>query len=387
MTDGRLDAIVAGGGIVGAACAAALARAGMRVALVERGAIASGATSAGMGHSVVMDDSPAQFALTRYSQQLWASLAPHLGPDAEFAARGTLWIAADEEEMAEAERKHAYYGERGVPTRLLSADELAAAEPNLRPGLHGALLVQEDAIVHPPAVAVHLAEEARALGATLLMGHGVTRLADGQAILDDGGRLAAPRLVNAAGPWAPELTAGLPVRKRKGHLVRAGFPVGFVGHQLVELGYLKSAHAVTEDSVAFNVQPRASGQLLIGSSRQFVDESQAPNQPVLDAMLVRAAAYMPALGRLESMEVWTGFRAATPDKLPLIGPSATDPTLWIATGHEGLGITTSLGTAALLAACLADVLPPIPIEPYLPARFVQPEQWQAQKETPCNGQA
>jgi glycine/D-amino acid oxidase-like deaminating enzyme len=374
MTGARFDAIVAGGGIVGAACTAALARAGMRVALVERGAIACGATSAGMGHIVVMDDSPAQFALTRYSQQLWASLAPRLGPDAEFAARGTLWIAADEEERSEAERKHAYYGERGVPTRLLSALELAAAEPNLRAGLAGALLVEEDAIVHPPAVAVHLAEQARALGATLLIGRGVTSLADGQAILDDGSSLTAPRLVNAVGPWAPELSAELPVKKRKGHLVRAAFPVGFVRHQLVELGYLKSAHSVTADSVAFNVQPRASGQVLIGSSRQYGDESPAPNQPVLDAMLARAAAYMPALGHLESIEVWTGFRAATPDKLPLIGPSPADPTLWIATGHEGLGITTSLGTAALLAACLTGVLPPIPIEPFLPARFARAHQ-------------
>ena len=64
-------------------------------------------------------------------------------------------------------------------------------------------------------------------------------------------------------------------------------------------------------------------------------------------MMDRATLYMPGLPSLTALRSWTGFRAATPDKLPLIGP-AEDPTVFLATGHEGLGITTSLGTARLL---------------------------------------
>jgi glycine/D-amino acid oxidase-like deaminating enzyme len=90
MTAARFDAVIAGGGIVGAACAAALTAAGMKLALVERDALGSGATAAGMGHIVVMDDSPAQFALTRCSHQLWQALASQLGPRAEYEACGTL---------------------------------------------------------------------------------------------------------------------------------------------------------------------------------------------------------------------------------------------------------------------------------------------------------
>src|SRR5271170_1530936 len=135
MTAARFDAVIAGGGIVGAACAAALTRGGMRVALVERDALGSGATAAGMGHIVLMDDSAAQFALTRASQQLWKAQAQKLNPRAEYEVCGTLWVAADDEEMAEAERKHAYYHERGVPAKLLSAHELGEAEPNLRADL------------------------------------------------------------------------------------------------------------------------------------------------------------------------------------------------------------------------------------------------------------
>jgi len=365
----RFDAVIAGGGIVGTACAAALAKAGMRVALVERDALGSGATAAGMGHIVVMDDSPAQFALTRCSQLLWQALAPGLGPRAEYERCGTLWVAADDEEMAEAQRKHGYYETRNVPTRLLSSRELAEAEPNLRPGLAGALLVEDDAVVYPPAVALHLAGQAHAAGATIVIGHSVTRMGDGEAALDDGSVFAAPRVINATGAWSPQITQGLPVRKRKGHLVITDRAPAFVRHQLVELGYLKSAHALTSDSVAFNVQPRKTGQILIGSSRQFGDESPQVDPAILSAMLQRAALYMPALGRLPAIRVWTGFRAATPDKLPLIGPSPADPTLWLGTGHEGLGITTALGTAALIAAHMTGEEPPIAHQPYLPARF------------------
>ena len=78
----------------------------MRVAIVEPDVIGGGATAAGMGHIVVMDDSEAQFALTRYSQQLWQAIAGELPRDVEYMPCGTIWVAADEEEMREVRRKH-----------------------------------------------------------------------------------------------------------------------------------------------------------------------------------------------------------------------------------------------------------------------------------------
>jgi glycine/D-amino acid oxidase-like deaminating enzyme len=363
------DVVVVGGGIVGAACALYCTQAGFRVALIERDFLGSGATAAGMGHIVVMDDSEAQFALTRRAQQLWQKLAATLPPSAEYEVRGTIWIAADDDELNEAARKHDYLNTREVPSRLLTGRELAALEPNLRSGLAGGLLVPEDGVVYPPAVALHMAHQARSLGAILLVGRSVTSLAHGEATLDDGTRVSAPRLVNATGADAGVCTPGLPMKKRKGHLVITDRYPGFVNHQLVELGYLKSAHSLTTDSVAFNVQPRQTGQVLIGSSRQYGNEDSSVDQALLTAMLNRAALYLPAIASLNVLRVWTGFRAATPDKLPLIGPLAGDPTLWLATGHEGLGITTALATAELLASAFTGTTPAIAPEPYLPERF------------------
>jgi glycine/D-amino acid oxidase-like deaminating enzyme len=124
--------------------------------------------------------------------------------------------------------------------------------------------------------------------------------------------------------------------------------------------------------VAFNIQPRATGQMLIGSSRELAGWDATTNRDVLRRMLDRAVQFMPALGRLSVVRTWTGLRPATPDKLPLIGPWAPTSGLWIAAGHEGLGITTSLGTARLLADLIAGRQPPFDATPFSPARVLAP---------------
>jgi len=380
MSNAAYDVVIVGAGIVGAACADELARRGLRVAVADADVVGSGATAAGMGHIVVMDDSDAQFALTRFSQQLWQELRPELPDDVEYEQCGTIWIAADEEEMIEVRGKRDYYGERGVPTQVLDAQALYRLEPNLRAGMAGGFLVPEDGVLYPPCAARFLMERAQKQGAKLHLGVPVAQIGRGQVRLADGTEIAAAIIVNAAGARAAELTPGLEIKKRKGHLVITDRYPGFVRHQLVELGYLKSAHSVSGDSVAFNVQPRRTGQILIGSSRQYGAEHKEVDHSVLVRMLQRAQEYMPGLAQMSTVRTWTGFRASTPDKLPLIGPWAGDATsgtagdatgdksIFLATGHEGLGITTSLGTARILADQITGTKPEIPVEPYLPSR-------------------
>jgi glycine/D-amino acid oxidase-like deaminating enzyme len=363
------DAVIVGGGIVGAACALAFSQEGMRLALVEPGEIGGAATAAAMGHIVVLDDSLAQLALTRYSQLLWRQMAAQLPPDAEYTQRGTLWVAADDEEMQEICRKHGIYDQNGIPSETIPGEALLSLEPALRSGLMGGLLVHEDVVVAPQLAAQSMFQHALAGGATLVR-ETAASMTSGVVVLGNGDQLHAPILVNAAGEGAPALTPGLPVAMRKGHLAITHPYPGFLNYQVVELGYLKSAHVTTTDTVAFNVQPRQNGQLLIGSSRQFGVKSREVDDGMLARMYTRATEYLPALPSLSIERTWTGFRSATPDKLPLIGPSADDETVFLATGHEGLGITTSLATAQLLADFLAGRTSAIPIAPYSPSRAI-----------------
>src|SRR4051794_38199918 len=113
------DVAIIGAGIVGAACAHALAREGLKVGVFDKNAPGTGTTAAGMGHIVVMDDSDAQLALTSYSQKLWAELARQMPPSCEYEHCGTIWVAADDEEMVEVRRKHELYGKHGLRTEVL----------------------------------------------------------------------------------------------------------------------------------------------------------------------------------------------------------------------------------------------------------------------------
>jgi glycine/D-amino acid oxidase-like deaminating enzyme len=366
------DVLVVGAGIVGSAVARESALEGWRVGVLAGGKLSGSATAAGMGHLVVMDDSPAQLALTAYSRSLWHTLAPHLPKSAEYESCGTIWVAADDEELAEARAKCQVYAAHGIDARVLSSEELAAAEPNLRERLAGGLLVPADGVIYPPTAANYFLDEAKHRGAQVFADRAITA-ANNEVRLTDGTTLTADRIVLAVGTDCTLLPA-LPIQKRKGHLVITDRYPNFVRHQLVELGYLKSAHKLTDDSVAFNVQPRQTGQLLIGSSRQYGSGSSEIDTEILRRMLDRAIEYMPGLRNLSSLRAWTGFRAATPDKLPLIGRAiglSDDPSLWLAAGFEGLGITNAPGAARLLVDAMTARPSAIDATPYLPTRLSQ----------------
>jgi D-hydroxyproline dehydrogenase subunit beta len=226
----------------------------------------------------------------------------------------------------------------------------------LRAGLAGALSLPGDCVLDAQVAARWLVEQSVERGATLRLGERVTAVPD------------AGLTICASGTWATELFPWLPIRPRKGHVAITDRAPGFVHHELIELGYLKSAHGHASESVAFNVQPKASGQVLIGSSRQYGQTNAGIETPIRERMLQRAIEYMPGLANLSIVRTWTGFRAATDDKLPIIGPCPGRRGVYLATGHEGLGITTSLATAQLIADAILGRTPAIPAEPYLPSR-------------------
>lgn len=362
------DVAIVGAGIVGAACADALSRESLNVLLIDAGGIATGTTAAGMGHIVVMDDSAAQLALTRYSQVLWNELASELPPSCEFEPCGTIWVAADEAEMLEARRKQGVYSSHGLYAELLDSRALRDAEPHLAEGLAGGLLVAGDSVVYQLAAARYLVERATGRGAGIMTGAVVTSIRSGRVVLVGGQRIDCGVVINAAGAAAARLTPQLKLKERKGHLVITERYPDLARHQLIELGYLRSAHGSEAASVAFNVQPRKTGQVLLGSSRQFDAKDGRVEGEILRRMTTRAFRFMPRLAGLQAVRVWTGFRPATPDNLPYVGSIPGHNNVYAAAGHEGLGITTSLATAAILTDRIMEREPAIPCEPYLPGR-------------------
>lgn len=351
------DVLIVGGGIIGAACAREFASQGLSVAVIEPGPLGGGATGASMGHLLVVDaegqdgdaGANAEFALTRRGTELWREWldASEAHPRmAEHSRCGTLWIAADAEELALAQRKQQWLQARGLRAELLDPQALARAEPLLRPGLAGALRVPDDARLYPPKVVAAWLQEARA---EIIQGQVQSFGRAGEVILQDGRRLWGALTVLSAGlasqRWLPPGT----LIAKKGQLAITQRYPGLIQHQLVELGYLKNAHLLDQDTVSFNVQPRPGGQVLIGSSRQIGKTDAVLDLPLLRQMLAHACDYLPQLAQMSLLRSWTGVRPASRDGQPLIGAHPSLSRVWLATGHEGLGLTTALATAELLA--------------------------------------
>lgn len=359
------DVLIVGAGIVGAACADALAARGLTVRIVD--ARLAAATDAGMGHLLILDEDPVELALSSRSMQLWRQWRPHLDATCAWTGCGTIWIAANAQEAGFAAHKQATLAAAGVASEWLDAPALARAEPALRPGLAGGLRVPSDAAVYAPGVAAWLLT--RHPGRITFTRGQVTRIHADGSVESSAGRFQAAQVLLAAGVASPALCPDLPIAPKKGHLVITDRYPRQVHHQLVELGYLASAHQAQGTSVAVNIQPRPTGQLLIGSTRQFGRDDTAVEPQLIARLLRHAVDLMPALASARAIRTWTGLRPATADGLPLIGRHPLQPRLWIAAGHEGHGVTTAPATAELVAALMTGAPPTLDPAPYRLERF------------------
>ena len=366
MTRDELDLAIVGAGIVGAACAFAAANEGLRVAIVDSGPPAGGTTSAGMGHVVALDSSPQVLALARYSQRLWREIGPHLPPSAGYRESGTLWIAGSEEELQIAERRSETLHAAGIPAERLDPEEIAVMEPLLREGLHGGLLVPEDLLVDPPAATRYLLDIVRDRGGRIELGRTVRAIRPGRIEGDLGFELRARGVVNAAGVRAPELTPRVPIAPRKGHLLHLQGGRERIRHQVVELRYGAGVRSSEPVAVAFNLHPRADGSVLVGASRETGPRDGAVDPAVVERLRAKVREFAPRLDSWPTLGAWTGLRPASADHLPWIGPWPEEPGVWLATGHEGLGVTAALGTGRLLVDQFLGRPTAIPAEPYRP---------------------
>lgn len=345
---------------------------GRRVALVDRATPGAGATGRAMGHVMQHDESEPMWQLTRRAQEMWALLACELPSDCEFRTCGALWVA-EAEDLSEAEAKMRRFAARDLETHMLTPRQLLECEPHLTGSdavqIAGALLVPTDSVVLPFGVCRWLVEDAVRRGAVAMFGVDVARVDEGLVSFADGTTIAADEIVVAAGARSADLVPGVPIRRRKGHLVLTEYHPGVCRHECVELGYIRHTRSGLGDSVAFNVQPRDGSRVLIGSCRQYDREGDEVEPAMLQRMLERAYGFMPVLRSLAHAKTWTGFRPSTPDGLPIIGRDARRPWLWLATGHEGYGVTSGIATAELVAELMVGADTTIDATPFAPGRF------------------
>jgi len=376
--------VVIGAGLVGAATAARLSATGRRVCVVDRAGPIGGTTAAGEGNLLVSDKLPGpELTLALRSLGLWRAFAAEHGAEIEFEPKGGVVVAHDQAQLAALDELAARQREAGAEVTALDPGALRDAEPWLSARLAGGAFYPQDAQVQPMRAAMAFLAQAVRRGAVAIAGAEAIALETGpggtvSALVTSRGRVSCPVVVNAAGPWsgavARRLGSDLPVRPRRGHILVTEPLPPLIRHKVYEADYVG---AVVSDSTGLEcsavVEGTASGTVLIGSSRDFVPLTARPDPAALAEMARRAVSLFPFLGTVRAIRAYTGFRPASPDHLPIIGPDPAVPGLYHASGHEGAGIGLAPATAELVAALIDGKAPPGPAAgpaAFSPARFI-----------------
>lgn len=380
------DVLVIGAGIIGAACAYYCTSAGLRVTVVERGAIGGGTTSACEGNILVSDkETGPELDLALLSSRLWREIRDDLGAAAvEHHAKGGVVVAGSDATARGLRRLTAEQRAAGVEAVDVRPDELAELEPNLTREVAGGAHYPQDAQVQPVLAAAHLLRHARARGAAVHTGVNVTGFLRDRHGAVTGVRtdsaalpaLPARWVVNAAGTWAGQLAdlagAPVPVLPRKGFILVTEPLPRVVRHKVYTAEYVAnvaSDDAGLETSVV--VEGTRAGTVLIGASRERVGFDRTVALPVLRRLADQAIGLFPFLADVALLRSYLGFRPYCPDHLPVIGPDPRAPGLVHACGHEGAGIGLAPATGRLVAQLLTGRAPDLPLTPFRPQRFAE----------------
>lgn len=381
------DVVVVGGGIVGAACAEMLSRHFPRVLLVERSGLASGTSSAcqsGVGHGVFADDY--DLSLDRAAIDAYRAFVAD-GADVSYERTRALLVCGHAEEAA-VKARLPHLTALGLDCEWLGDSDLIEAEPQLAAGYAGAARLNDMGQVSPMRMVLELARRAADRGSSIRTDTKVIgfELEKGRlmGVRTGKGHIATPRAVIAAGVWSRAVSAlaglSLPVWPLKGHVLVTEPLRGLLRHYLTEAEYEVAAASFAESDMTANgpvpgaarvatvLQPLPSGQILIGSSREFADDREV-DRSRLAQLARRAARMVPRLAQARIIRTYAGLRPWTPDGRPLIGPTREVEGLMFATGHAGEGNTRALITARLIADLLTGAAPPVDPTPLSPDRF------------------
>jgi glycine oxidase len=341
--------VVIGAGVMGCACACALAKRGARVTLLERavpGAEASSAAAGILGAQVESLDHPAlcaMFVQARTEYGAWAeALDTETGIAIGYRASGVLKVARSTEDLTTLAERVATQRADGLRAELLDVKGALEVEPELNPGIAGAAYFPDDAQVDPPLLLRALVAAVARAKVTVRSGAPVRRILVQRdactGVLLDHEELAADATVLAAGSWS-KVVPGVPdvvpdVKPARGQMVL----LEQRPPRLRTILFGSSGYVV----------PRGDGRVLCGSTVEFVGFRKEVTAAGMCAILGTALDLAPGLAAASVSSFWSNFRPHTAAGTPLMGSSPL-PGLFLATGHHRNGILLAKVTADVVA--------------------------------------
>jgi len=360
MADSRVEVVVIGGGVRGCSCAYHLAKAGVRVTLVEKANIASECSGATFALINVSHKDPGHYAaLSLESARLFEGLEQELGEDLEYRPVGNMsTLLEDEKGLSGLEQFIKQQNQvPGLKLELLSGEEARRLEPALTPNLVAACFCAQDAHINPYKLTVGYARAARRLGATILTNTKVTAIEMERnrvrGVVTDHGRIATDTVVVAAGIHMAEI----------GRMMDLTIPVVASRGQVITT---ERTRPVLNRPVG-SLRQTADGTILIGVTYQFVGPDKSITYDDVTRNAQRALRLFPPLRNLNVVRLWAGLRPFTIDGLPILGPVPHMKGVLLATGHSG--ITTAQVTGRIVTELVTTGNSSIPIDEYTLERF------------------
>ena len=367
----RADVVIVGAGIGGLAIARELLARGMRdIVIVERGYPGSGATGRNVARIRAMQLTEALTQVARACQAKYDRMGEELGFNVLFYRLGYAWVLYEADEVERMRAIVAMHRRIGVHSALLSPDDTLRRLPVLRGGdpVAGAVLNDDDAIVHHDAVVWAHLEHLAGQAVRLLPGASVRGITAGdagvEAVETDRGRIATHVVVNAAGGWSGELNAmagvvapNRPLRREV--LVtaplRRSIEAAITFYRPTEGWFNQTLRGEVVMGV---VDPGEPGGIEQASSAAFLRRT---------ATLITRKA--PALRDATVIRQWAGMYDVAPDHLPLVGPTRQLDGWWQANGWSGRGMLLAPYLAELFATRLITGVMPAALEMFDPDRF------------------
>ncbi len=363
-TDSKtLDALVVGAGAIGLACAWRAAQRGLRVAVIDREAPGSGATSVAAGMLAPIGEASwgeqALLDLNLASAKLYPGFVAELesasGRAVDYRRCGALHVALDRDESEELRRRHELQGSLGLDARWLRPRACRELEPGLATAVTAGVHAPDEGEVDPRALVAALVAAVERAGVEPIAGAGaVEAILEGDRLAGvrtaGGDELRAARTVLACGWWSGA-AEWLPPRARP--------PVRPVKGQIISLRGPED-EPLCERIVASQwvyVVPRADGRVIVGATVEERGADLTVTAGGVHELLREAYRVLPDIAELEFTAAVAGLRPGTPDNAPLIGHGALNG-LVLATGHYRNGILLAPITAEAVAALVAGEEPP-----------------------------
>lgn len=364
------DVVVLGGGVIGTAITRELARKGVDVLLVDAAEPGAGTSGRCDGNLLVQTKhDELGVRMTLYSIERYAQWQKELEVDIHFERRGSTVFFTDEAEAKRAAERANWLASQGVSARLLDSRALHEIEPGLSERALGGIDCLDDASAYPPYVVSALLHDALRSGARLAShtrAIGLVTSPGGkvEGVETDTGPIAAGYVVNALGPWSPDLRGDpgtpIPVAPRQGVLAVTDKVEGLVHRAVTEGSYMSARASAGQGdvaSVSFVAEPTFPGNLLIGSTRRFCGYDTRVDLDLLARIMAHAIPFLPGLENVQIIRSFAGLRPWTPDNMPLLGASRTARGYLVATGHEGEGIGLAPITADIIAYLVTGAEP------------------------------